>query len=374
MRKKITALTLCIGIFLTGCTSVGDTTSTSSGTGQSSNSSQGASTPTSTPKPTPTPTPEPASGIVLMTVNSQDGQQQVQLFCIDPDTGAKSPLALFVIPSSCDITYMLCLSGIPFAEGRFSGRFSSDFTKIAVTYSLPDTTERHAGWIDTDGNFYDVTTALDLQADSDFAAPPEYEAMGFAPNGDFIYSERDKGLVYYSVPSDSVMPENLTQLGDIDAAAIAMGAPHNINKTFSRAFNENVALSISDQLGENSYLATFDRDSALEGAFPEAAIVAFDAEGNIERSEYLPENIRFTWSGTLSPDGSQIAFLSCPYDKTRDDKPTELFLTSLEGGEPIKVPCELPDSEYQKRTNGIYTMANRKYYEAHYYCAIVGWI
>ena len=67
-------------------------------------------------------------------------------------------------------------------------------------------------------------------------------------------------------------------------------------------------------------------------------------------------------------------FYHAPYDKTRDDKPTELFITSLEGGEPIKVSCELPDSEYQKRTNGIYTMANRKYYEAHYYCAIVGWI
>ena len=57
MRKKITALTLCIGIFLTGCTSVGDTTSASSGAGLSSNSSQGASTPTSTPKPAPASTP-----------------------------------------------------------------------------------------------------------------------------------------------------------------------------------------------------------------------------------------------------------------------------------------------------------------------------
>lgn len=57
MRKKITALTLCIGIFLTGCTSVGDTTSTSSGAGLSSASSQGASTPTSTPKPAPASTP-----------------------------------------------------------------------------------------------------------------------------------------------------------------------------------------------------------------------------------------------------------------------------------------------------------------------------
>ena len=373
MYKKFFALLLCATVlFLSGCS--GETSSS-----DASSSSEASTTvtpePTPTPKPTPTPTPEPASGIVLMTVNSQDGQQQVQLFCIDPDTGAKSPLALFVIPSSCEIAFVPVLFSMPLAEGRFCGHFSSDFTKIAVTYSLPDTTESHAGWIDTDGNFYDVTTALDLQSSSDFAAPPEYGALGFAPNGDFIYVELGRESVYYSVPSDNIAPENITQLGDIDAMAVALGAPPNLYGILSDAFNDSTSLSISDRLGENRYLVTFGRTSrADQGAYPEVAIATFDAEGNIERSEYLPENIRFTWSGTLSPDGSQIAFLSCPYDKARDDKPTELFLTSLEGGEPIKVPCELPDSEFQKGTGGIYTMANGKYYEAHYYCAIVGWI
>ena len=50
---------------------------------------------------------------------------------------------------------------------------------------------------------------------------------------------------------------------------------------------------------------------------------------------FYPEVSRFTWSGKLSPDGTQIASLSCSSDATYNDKPTELFIGSVDGSEPI---------------------------------------
>ena len=109
------------------------------------------------------------------------------------------------------------------------------------------------------------------------------------------------------------------------------------------------------------------------GCSPESAIIEINPDGSFTRTEYIPEASRFTWSGKLSPDGTQIAFLSCITEVTYDDKPTELFIGSVDGSEPTKVPCELPDTEHEKNHNGIYTMAYGDPSDVHYYCAIVGW-
>lgn len=49
--------------------------------------------------------------------------------------------------------------------------------------------EVHAGWIDADGNFFDVIEALGLQSKSDFDEPVKYYAAGFA-DGHFCYYDK----------------------------------------------------------------------------------------------------------------------------------------------------------------------------------------
>ena len=315
-----------------------------------------------------------AEGIVLMSVETTGSGKKVQLTCINPETGDQEDFLSFSVSSPYEIAAMpIMWAAMPLFEGSMCGRFSSDFTKIAATRSLTDSTEKHAGWIDATGNFFDVTVALGLEARSNFADPPAYEAIGFTPNDELVYVDWGQSSgVFYAVPMDNLSLENVKELGTWEAMAVAFGAPANMGPVLHSAWDEKNQFVISDQIDDAHYIATFG-ESYNEGAKPKSAIVAFGSDNSFSREEYTPEASRYTWSGKLSPDGAQIAFLSCSSEATYNDKPTELFIGSVDGDEPIKVPCELPDTEYHMRTNGIYNMADEEISDAHCYCAIVGW-
>ena len=322
------------------------------------------------------PTQITAEGIVLMSVKTSGGSKQVQLICIDPETGEQEEFLHFTVSSPYKIASMPVLwASMPLFEGAICGRFSSDFTRLAATRSLSDSTEEHAGWIDAAGNFFDVTVALGLEAKSDFADPPVYYGIGFSADDEFIYADYSEPQgVFYAVPMDNVSNSNIRELGSVDDLAIALGAPQNMQTTLHDAWDAHTPFAISDQLNDGSYVATFSEGLNREhGCSPESAIIEINPDGSFTRTEYIPEASRFTWSGKLSPDGTQIAFLSCITEVTYDDKPTELFIGSVDGSEPTKVPCELPDTEHEKNHNGIYTMAYGDPSDVHYYCAIVGW-
>lgn len=378
--KRLLAILLVLTIgplILNGCTASKDTEDIAASV--TTPPAQTASPSESTPTPAPTPTPEPTGGIVYMYVDTNaDGVQHVQLTCIDPTTGASSALASFLVPSSCEIAFIPIFSDMPFAEGSFSGRFSSDFTKLAASYSLPGTTEQHAGWLDEAGSFHDVTAALGLQAGDGFSdAIPEYAALGFTPDDELIYVDynSEASWTYYAVSSDQVSPERIVTIGDIDDMLMAFGTPPDMYSILAHARTGNYSFAISDQIAGYRYLATFERAHSFHGGVkPEIAIIEFDDQGEITRTDCIPDAERLTWSATLSPDGSQIAFLSCPDDGSYSDRKTELFVTSIDGGEPIKVPCELPKTEYHDQKSGIFTMASAYTDEAQHYAGLVGWI
>ena len=261
-------------------------------------------------------------------------------------------------------------ASMPLFEGAASGKFSNDFSELAITYSLPDSTEEHAGWLNEEGDFIDVITTLGLQSQSDFSNPPIYQALGFTNDNYFIFEEF-REHTYYMVPVDAVAPENLIVLEAIDDVAIAFGAPANLEDTTYEAWYANEQFAISDSIDNNQYLASYSID---RGSKPISCMTVFSKDGTTEKVEYLPNAKRFTWSATLNPSGTQIAFLSCTSEEPYQDKKTDLFVVPLDGGEPTQIPCELPDTQDYKRTNGIYTLVNADIDEAHYYCAIVGWI
>lgn len=386
MRKRILALVLCAGMLLLGgCASHHEASASdpvkpsieASDPTEDNNTEANGSTSvdqSAAPDVTEEPVQITASGIVLMSFTTSGGSKQVQLTCIDPETGEQDEFLQFTVSPPYEIASQpIMWASMPLFEGAASGRFSSDFTKLAVTRSLTDSTEEHAGWFDATGNFFDVTIALGLEAQSDFSDPPVYRAIGFTPNDEFIYADcRYNPAVYYSVPVGDISPDKIRELATVDDMAVAFGAPANMDATFYDAWKNDQQFAISDRLDNGRYIATFG--GKQDGSLPESAIVEINPDTSFIRTEYFPEAKRFTWSGKLSPDGTKIAFLSCSSEVTYNDKPTELFIGSVEGDEPIKVPCELPDTEYYNISNGIYTMAhNELLHEAHYYCAIVGW-
>ena len=67
---------------------------------------------------------------------------------------------------------------------------------------------------DVDGVFFDVTEALELQPQSDFADPVHYTAIGFTEDNCFAYYSTTDNVyerTYYIVPLDNLAPEAIQE-------------------------------------------------------------------------------------------------------------------------------------------------------------------
>ena len=129
--------------------------------------------------------PEEVSGIIAM-ISEISGDYTFSVVCIDPNTGEQE--SLLNVTYASDVgkdTYYLPPTMTVYSASA-SEWVSSDFSKIAATKYMSGTGEYHAGWFDASGEFYDVTEALGLQAQSDFDDPACYFAGGFTEDC-FVY-------------------------------------------------------------------------------------------------------------------------------------------------------------------------------------------
>jgi hypothetical protein len=138
------------------------------------NQTNGAS---STAAPSPTSSAQVTSGILA--VDTSKNNQRTYGF-IDPTSGQYSQVAQFNIPSSSQ--------GIPY----LAIAASPDLTKFALSEQVNG--QVAAGWIDTQGNFTNVTPAAGSGAFS--GVPPLYTAVGFDGAGNFYYREQSQGSLY----------------------------------------------------------------------------------------------------------------------------------------------------------------------------------
>lgn len=51
-------------------------------------------------------------------------------------------------------------------------------------------------------------------------------------------------------------------------------------------------------------------------------------------TEYIPGESRYNWDGRISPDGTQIAFVSTPM---KGNESPDIFIIPISGGEPVRV-------------------------------------
>ncbi len=115
----------------------------------------------------------------ILAVDTSRNNQRTYGF-IDPTSGQYSQAAQFNIPSSSQ--------GIP----DINIAASPDLTKFAISELVNG--EEVAGWIDTQGNFTNVTPPV---ASGAFGGnPPSYIAVGFDGKGNFYYREQSQASLH----------------------------------------------------------------------------------------------------------------------------------------------------------------------------------
>lgn len=266
--------------------------------------------------------PEEIAGIIAMT-SDFTSRFSFTVVSINSETGEQQEISSFSIPSVTDDSQYMTPNDYAYYYASARQWLSADFDKVAATRVALDTGERRAGWFTTNGEFFDVTETLGLSAQSDFDTPVRHYAVGFA-DGYFVYTaESDSGdAVYYSVPVENITPE----------AVQKMNALENVAPDMEAVFNYDYALS--DWVDDTHCLVDNRHDSEWNR---KTENLLFDVTTG-EATSYVPGDARYSWSGVVSPDGANVAFLSSPKGGT--ELPS-LYVMPLAGGDPVKVEAEL---------------------------------
>lgn len=284
-----------------------------------------------TPAPEDSETGKP-EGLFLMTVTDMN-MRDPKISCVNIETGESTVIAEFnFISGPADqIVYS--------SAARYSvtcrNWFSHDYSKIAVTRQNLQTGEVCAGWIDTDGSFSNVSEALGQLDRGDFDDPVMYAAIGFTDDGLFVYKQTSGSgpngqSSYHYVPIDDISP-----------AAIQDGCPI----PGSADNGDPGSMKLTDYIDESTLLI-----NTSEGFTGENAVSKIYNLETGEETAYVPGTSRMSWNGVLSPDGSQVAFMSRPKNGTEID----IYTMPLEGGDPVKVPTDGFSLSYWKECENGY--------------------
>lgn len=146
-----------------------------------------------------------AKGIIAMIGMRTSGAREIHetIISINPDNGQ----------TQCVAEFLFCGQVLPDWKEYFHGyanyrnNFSSDYTKRAAM-KVAYNNSLHAGWIDTNGDFFDVSEEAGDVPDSDFAAPPKHQTCGFSWDGKFVYGTKSYAhngrYTYHVVDPDDI--------------------------------------------------------------------------------------------------------------------------------------------------------------------------
>ena len=368
MKKKLFALLLAVGmaVSLCACGDSGDSGAApvydESPTAPDSSWATGEPNETTEPDHEPMPPenttdaqiPDPApivtepdkpEGLILWELLNPGGvgdPVSITVYCLNPGGGEAAIVSSFSYTEGLDLGGYYCTAAkygllSTFAYGSGHYRFSDDFDKMAIDAVFDGSSEVHAGWIDTEGNFFDVTEALGLQSKSDFDDPVKIYAAGFYDGYFCYYNKLDEA--YYHIPTDN-----------INQSAILSGQPGNFSNVPRE--REFTSCDVTDWIDETHCLVNYTRTRSGVGEWTDNVI--FDTESQATTS-YVPGDSRLSWNGVVSPDGTKIAFMSAPHSFGADGV-SNIYFIPIAGGEPVKLencslqlgyrlngPCQLID-------------------------------
>lgn len=276
-----------------------------------------------TPAPEDSETGRP-EGLILMTVSPLDVYRKaITITALNPDTGDSRTVSEFWfgrIAENGAVTeeyYTPEGDALTPGKGYYATRrewFNEDYSLMAVTRYDCSSGESCAGWLDANGNFFNVTDTLGMSAKSDFDTSARQTATGFSEDGYFSYmSLAGEGVnsyrEYYHIPVDS------PNRGSVQAGIALPGVGEDF-------VNHNSARFSDWDSQTNRFLCN------TSGGVSRLCVDVADSG-----TSYIPGDSRLSWNGVFSPDGGSVAFMSKP--KSGGD--VNIYVMPLDGGEPVKI-------------------------------------
>lgn len=302
------------------------------------------------------------SGLIIMTTeNSSDVGStitSVSISCLDVETGKKQLLSTFPYETTL------------LSDGYYATRkewFNNDYSLMACTKAVGDSGETHAGWIDTNGTFFDVTEALGLQSKNAFSNPAHYQAIGFTEDGYFAYCE---------IPTEAVLKSECKYyylpLSTISKDAIIEGLPFPNSEPYGLRGSEDLTnytgslytscYKVTDWIDEQTCIVNIDATYSATTS----TIINITTQ---EQSDYIPASSRSNWNGVLSPNKDRIAFMSSSDGTT----PPDVFIISISGGEPIKISSDIAFANQDSCKKGFVSNVSTESYTFPFCNMLIDW-
>lgn len=266
-----------------------------------------------------------AKGIIMLQVDwkSNTFAPSFVVNAVDADTGDYHTVSSFTFEHVARVQENEFLIEPAYELSRYSNyrdMFNEDFTLMAATKTFLANEEKHAGWVDQSGEFFDLTIALNEQAQSDFDTAKQYKSAGFTTDGNFVYADvKDPhNPIYYMVPLNKIGP---------DASFRVDGGHPYIMDIHSDAWDWTRGYFVSSWINEGQFLATGAVDGDVTCWYANIAAKSIN--------QIVPTGSQTSWGPVIGPDGASVAFLSAPNQGT--DSPS-IYITDVNGeGNPVKL-------------------------------------
>lgn len=262
------------------------------------------------------------SGLIIMTATAPLNAGNCEVISFNPESGETVVLSNFSFKNNSNVSYLWSDS----SSGGYY-QFDDSYTRMATRKFLSAAGDEHAGWLTTDGEFFDVTEAIGGARQSDFADPVHYSSMGFTDNGLFVFQVTDHNdrsvIEYYSVPVSNVSADTVQECRTISYSGFAIESYHEYHSFFW-------PIGTPSSWIDSTYCVLTPKRS-LPGN-PVTSVIFNTAD--MTSTDYIPGDSRNNWNGQISPDGTQIAFVSAP--RSGNESP-DIFIVTVSGGEPVRV-------------------------------------
>lgn len=221
--------------------------------------------------------------------------------------------------------------------------FSEDYKYIATTRFAEDTGEYHAGYYDEEKRFHDVTVAVDAVG-GDFDEPIKQISIGFTEDGYFVFAELPPKSLdtlfvggYHAYNSDwKVYQVNLGEHGEVIESSMKPYDDLNRLQGDNWEWLEE-GCEVTDWMDETRCLLNYPEETARllygELRIDRWNVRVFDTQTQ-EYSSLISGETRTNWSGVISPDGRNVAFLSAPKQGNGN---ASLYSVPIDGGEPVRI-------------------------------------
>lgn len=278
--------------------------------------------------------------IIMVVYNGYD----LSIQSVNPQNGEKNTISSFtlyqrVTSKSDGRKWINMLSNIGCSRrAPLRGMFSKDYKYIAMTRMAEDTGEFHAGYYNEENRFYDATVAVDAVG-GDFDEPVNQISIGFTEDGHFVFAELPAvslWTTYNTYDSDwKVYQVDLAENGEIIKSSMK---PYD---SLDKLQGDNwewleEGCEVTDWMDETHCILNYPEESAEllygELRIDRWSVRVFDTQTR-EYSSLIPGEVRTNWSGVISPNGENVAFLSAP----KMGGSASLYSVSIDGGEPVKI-------------------------------------